>query len=194
MWSFDFITDRKNDEMDDNLHTVKLELSESTPGFPPNDVDPLEGEMSYDEIFSVVKKSVKKITGMERSGLGLAMSDLPPQLGAYWQVGGNYIVMNEPLVFAMKSLAKTKTEYNSFVFSILAHEYLHSIGYIEEEDARKMTSQVTLEYFGPSHPASIMSGTDLWTLYPKLKFVKGGDGSTLRFISKFDSDSTSYIA
>lgn len=154
----------------------------------------LEGEMSYDEIFSVVKKTVKKITGKERAGLGLALSDLPPVLGAFWQVGGNYIVMNEALVAAMQGIAKSKLEFNSFVYTILTHEYLHSVGYIEEDVARKMTAKVIQMSLGPDHPASIMSEGDLWSLYPQLRYVRGGNGSTLRIVNNFDSDSTSYIA
>jgi hypothetical protein len=154
----------------------------------------VNARMSYDEIFQIVKRSVKKITGLERSGLGLALSDLPATVGAYWQVGGNYIVMNESLVKAMGRIARSLLEFNSFVFSILAHEYLHSVGFINEAEARAMTALVTREYFGPSHPASILSNGDLWSVYPELLQVHGGDGSKLKIVNRFDSDSTSYIA
>ena len=82
----------------------------------------LDNLMDYDRIFSIVKKSVKTVLGKERSGLGLALSDLPVTLGAFWQVGGNYIVMNEVLVKAMSRIAKTPREFNSFVYTILTPE------------------------------------------------------------------------
>ncbi len=154
----------------------------------------VNARMSYDEIFQIVKRSVRKVTRLERSGLGLALSDLPATVGAYWQVGGNYIVMNETLVKAMSRIASSLLEFNSFVFSILAHEYLHSVGFINEAEARAMTALVTREYFGPSHPASILSNGDLWSVYPELLQVHGGDGSRLKIVNRFDSDSTSYIA
>ncbi len=154
----------------------------------------VNARMSYDGIFQIVKRSVRKVTGLERSGLGLALSDLPATVGAYWQVGGNYIVMNESLVNAMSRIARSPLEFNSFVFSILAHEYLHSVGFINEAEARAMTALVTREYFGPSHPASILSNGDLWSVYPELLQVHGGDGSRLKIVNRFDSDSTSYIA
>lgn len=185
---------------DEADHSVKFPYTLTSPGSKSVDKshielnDPLDGEMSYDDVFSLVKKSVKKITGRERSGLGLALSDLPPALGAFWQVGGNYIVMNEALILAMKMIAKTKVEFNSFVFTIMAHEYLHSVGFIDESEARVMTAKVSREYFGETHPVSVMSDGDLWSLYPQLRYVKGGDGSILRIVNKFDTDSTSYIA
>ena len=163
---------------------------------PYNSDNPLslDLDMDYDGVFSVVKKSVRTILGKERSGIGLALSNLPAGLGAYWEVGGNYIVMNELLVEAMKKITKSKREFNSFVYMILMHEYLHSLGFIDEAQARSMTIIVTREIFGDKHEATKMSSTDLWKQYPLLLSLGGGDGSVLKIISKFDSDTTSYIS
>ncbi|MCL5803684.1 MAG: hypothetical protein M1306_00065 [Candidatus Thermoplasmatota archaeon] len=150
--------------------------------------------MSYDSVFMIVKKAVKAVTGHERSGLGLALSNLPAGLGAFWQVGGNYIVMNDILINAMEKIAKNDFEFNSFIFTILIHEYLHSIGYYDESDARKMSHYVTSRYFGEKHPTTVMSSDDLWRIFPQLRYIPGGDGSYMRIISKFDTDATSYIA
>jgi hypothetical protein len=153
----------------------------------------LDPEMDFDDIFSVVKRTVKQVTGKSRAGLGLALSNLPTGLGAFWQIGGNYIVMNEILLEAMRHITKSTREFNSFIYVILTHEYLHSIGYIDEEEARIMTRNVAEATFGKDHPASIMSAGDLWKEYPILLSLEGGDGSTLKIVSKFDMDSTSYI-
>lgn len=155
--------------------------------------DDLDGDMDYDSIFAVVKKSVKQVVHKERAGLGLALADLPATLGAFWEVGGNYIVMNEALIRAMVSLAKTRTEFNSFIYSILTHEYLHSVGFIDEAEAREMTAIVAREYFGPDHPASVISSVTPWTIYPELLEVRGIGNSGFKIVSRFDSDSTSYI-
>ncbi len=153
----------------------------------------LDPQMDFDKIFSIVKRTVKLITGKSRSGIGLALSNLPAGLGAFWQIGGNYIVMNEILLNAMKQITKSNREFNSFVYVILAHEYLHSVGYIDEAEARNMTSLVAQSIFGKEHPATVMSSGDLWRLYPVLLSLGGGDGSILKIVSKFDMDSTSYI-
>ena len=154
----------------------------------------LDRKMDYDKIFNVVKNTVRFVTGKERSGLGLALSDLPATLGAFWQVGGNYIVMNQILIEAMSRLTQSTREFNSFVYMILTHEYLHSLGYIDEAAARKMTAEVAVKSFGKNHPAFTMSNGDLWTLYPQLRMLNGGTGQNIRIIGNFDSSSTSYIA
>ncbi len=164
------------------------------PGINNQNEISMNERMSYDSIFMIVKKAVKAVTGQERSGLGLALSNLPAGLGAFWQVGGNYIVMNDLLINAMEKIAKSDFEFNSFIFTILIHEYLHSIGYYDESEARRMSFYVTSAYFGKQHPATVMSSDDLWRIFPQLRYIPGGDGSSMRIISKFDTDATSYIA
>ncbi len=154
----------------------------------------LDRKMDYDRIFSIVKSTVRSVTGKERAGLGLALSDLPATLGAFWQVGGNYIVMNQVLIDAMSKLTGSSREFNSFVYMILTHEYLHSLGFIDEMVAREMTAKVALKSFGKNHPAFTMSNGDLWSLYPQLRMLNGGTGQSMKIIGNFDSSSTSYIA
>lgn len=153
----------------------------------------LDVELDYDKVFRIVKQDVRKVLGKERAGIGLALSNLPSTLGAYWQVGGNYIVMNESLVSAMSGIAKSVAEFNSYVYVILMHEYLHSLGYIDEMDARRMTAHVVKSAFGSEHFAYAMSAGDIWTIYPMLKYVRGGNGENFRIVNTFDSSSTSYI-
>ena len=156
--------------------------------------DSLSADMDYDQVFRVVKSSVKLVTGKERAGLGLAMSNLPWNLGAFWEIGGNYIVMNESLVNAMKKLSKTTEEFNAFVYMILTHEYTHSLGYIDEEEARHITGVIANSVFGKDHIVARICNGDLWAMYPELRYVRGGRGENIRIISKFDSSSVSYIA
>lgn len=163
------------------------------PKIPAFENTSLDSELNYDKIFSIVKKNVRKHLGKERSGLGLALADLPSTLGAYWQVGGNYIVMNENLVNAMMRISKSVTEFNSYVYVILTHEYLHSLGYIDENDARNVTAEVVKAAFGTEHHAYRMSSGDLWRIYPTLKYVPSGNGTDFRIVGTFDSSSTSYI-
>lgn len=154
----------------------------------------LDTTMDYDAIFSIVRKAVRFALKKERSGLGLILSDLPPALGAFWEVGGNYIVLNESLVDAMKAMAASPREFNSYVFVVLAHEYLHSIGYLDESEVRRVTASVTSKALGEDHPASAMARGDLWQMYPFLRFAGNGRGNRSRFVGRFDSESTrSYI-
>jgi hypothetical protein len=150
----------------------------------------LDAPADYDAVFRVVRDAVRHVLGIERPGLGLGLSNLPPQLGAYWQVTGNLIVMNEGLVNAMRANAETPTELNSFIYVILAHEYLHSLGYLNERSVRAVTARVTRTAFGPDHPATRMAHGDLWRLYPFLAYAPGGNGQRLKVVTKFDLDTT----
>ena len=174
----------------ENREPVKGEPVGSVPDY----FSRLDSKMDFDKVFSIVKSTVRSVTGKERSGIGLALSDLPATLGAFWQVGGNYIVMNQVLIDAMTRMTSSPREFNSFIYMILTHEYIHSLGYIDEMDARRMTAIVAKKSFGENHPAFQMSNGDLWSLYPDLKNVAGGRGESIRIVGNFDSSSTSYIA
>jgi hypothetical protein len=154
----------------------------------------LDEWMDYDGIFRVVRDSTRAVLGRERPGLGLALSDLPPSLGAYWPVTGNLIVLNEGLVETMRRHAGSPRVFNSFVYVILAHEYLHTLGYLAESQVRPATAYVARHAFGPDHPATRMAEGDLWRMFPFLAEAPPGRGDRLRVVPGFDRDSTfSYI-
>lgn len=151
----------------------------------------LDEAMDYDQIFRVVRATTRSALGLERTGLGLALSDLPPSLGAYWPVTGNLIVLNEGLVQTMRSNARTQQEFNSFVFVVLAHEYLHALGYLSEREVRPVTARVSRFAFGPHHPATRMAEGDMWRMYPFLQSAPPGRGQRLKIVSGFDRAATS---
>lgn len=161
-----------------------------TPSLPIALGHRLDRPADYDQIFQVVRGAVRAVLGVERPGLGLTLSDLPPQLGAYWQITGNMIVLNEGLVDAMRANADTPLELNSFVYVILAHEYLHALGYLDERAVRDVTARVTRTAFGPEHPATKMAEGDLWKMFPFLAYARGGRGRRLKVVSRFDLETT----
>lgn len=154
----------------------------------------LDGPADYNTIFTVVRAAVRRVLGVERPGLGLALSDLPPQLGAYWQLTGNLIVLNEGLVDAMKAHARSALEQNAFVFVLLAHEYLHALGYLDEGAVRRVTARVARGALGADHPATRMAEGDLWQQFPFLAQAPTGHGNRFRIVRGFDlASSANYI-
>ena len=154
----------------------------------------LDGTLDFNDIFSIIKASVKKELGLERSGIGLALADLPNSLGAFWEVGGNYLVINENLVNGFLVSGRPRIEYNSFILVILMHEYLHSLGFIDEDKARRATLFVCSRLFIREHPAYRLAASDPWEIYPFLIGLprSGKDGMT--FVRDFDLSSTPYIS
>ncbi len=157
-------------------------------------ISKLEAKVDFDGIFSMVKETVKAGIGKERVGIGLAMTDLPNALGAFWEVGGNYIVMNDNIVRAIRIAVKTEKEFNSFIFVILMHEYIHTLGFVDEVETRKLTADICSKFFEEHHPVHVLANSDPWEVYPFLKQIPRSGDPTIRFVSKFDSDTTSYIS
>lgn len=117
---------------------------------------------NFQEVFSLVKKSVKESLGLERVGLMLYLMDLPLGVGAFHEVGSNGIVMNRALLEQVIRSTDSKTEINSFVYSILLHEYIHTLGCIDETKTRRLTYLVSRETFGPDHIATKMAEVGPW--------------------------------
>jgi len=84
----------------------------------------------------------------------LYLAKLPSHIGAFHTMGTNGIVMNRTTLDMITHQARSLREINSYVYSILLHEYLHALGYAEEREVRKLVYDVSLDTFGPEHPAT----------------------------------------
>ena len=127
-----------------------------------DNTDKLDKCANFQEVFSLVKKSVKASLNRGRAGLMLYLVDLPLGLGAYHEVGSNGIVMNRALLEQVIQTADSKREINAFVYSILLHEYIHTLGCIDELQTRKLTYLVSKETFGEDHIATQMAEAGPW--------------------------------
>jgi hypothetical protein len=128
----------------------------------------LDQSKDFRAIFTVVKKSVKAVLGMRRVGLILYLADLPVRVGAYHGVGTNAIVMNRTLLELIENAAGSRREVNAFVYSILLHEYLHSLGFLDEREVRELTYRVTREIFGEDHITTGMATLGPWAYFGRL--------------------------
>jgi hypothetical protein len=106
----------------------------------------------FSEVFELVKKAVKDVLGRWRVGLMLVLADLPLQVGAYHGLGSNSIVINRKFLEAAKNSSKSKRKINSWIFLVLLHEYLHSLGYVDEFEVKELTIKIVKEKFTKEHP------------------------------------------
>ena len=120
--------------------------------------DELEWAKGYGDIFALVKKAVKRSLGEHRVGLMLYLGNLPFKVGAFHPLGTNDIVLNRRLINAVKSKLGEKV----YLFSILLHEYLHTLGYVDERQVRGLTYKVCVENFGSEHPVVEAALTGPW--------------------------------
>ncbi|MBS7634238.1 hypothetical protein KEJ34_01895 [Candidatus Bathyarchaeota archaeon] len=153
----------------------------------------LENCKSYGEIFEVVKKVVKEVLGLRRVGLLLYLEDLPPHIGAYHQIGSNGIVLNRWLLNIMSKSLMSKTEFNSLIFSLLLHEYIHTLGFLDEKEVRRLVYEISLNAFGEGHPAVRMAMEPPLISAPTKPFEENLDYSRLEIVKDFERIEHSYI-
>ena len=113
----------------------------------------LENADTLADIFEVVKNAALESVGNSRGGLMLGLADLGNHpygfFGAFFTVGTNIIVMNRT---PLQRIKETQPElYKPYAFHILLHEYLHSLGYLNERAVRRLVYKISKELFGKDH-------------------------------------------
>lgn len=148
----------------------------------------------FDEAFELVKSVVLQKFKMHRAGLSLILQIMPSNLGAYHMLGSNAIVMNSYLLAAVRKIAGSTEEYNSYMFMVLAHEYLHSLGIVDENTVRQMTFDLCKWMLGDDHAATRMAKEDPSTIYPELRSLMQSQFSRdFQLVGNFDKKNQTYI-
>ena len=158
----------------------------------------LENAKTLADIFEVVKAAVRENTGLSRGGLMLGLADLGnhPQgfFGAFFPVGSNFIVMNR---IPLERIKESSPElYKPYAFHILLHEYIHSLGYLDERHVRQMVYDMTRALFGDEHPATQLA-EDIRRFIPNLAYPDIAwqpGGLNIELVDDFDRSSVNYIA
>ncbi len=147
----------------------------------------------YNQGFELVKSAISTVFDMRRAGLSLILQGMPTSLGAYHILGSNIIVVNKFVLDGIKKTAKTMEEYNSYLFMVLAHEYLHSFGIVKEFTVRKMTLELCKNFFGVEHPTYLLAKDPL-ILFPQLRLMpRNGFDNRFEIVKEFDKSNQSYI-
>lgn len=152
---------------------------------PPVELDQAK---SYGDIFTLVKKAVKRSLELHRVGLMLYLGNLPIRVGAFHPMGTNEIVINRRLLGSTKSI-KEKSQ----VFAILVHEYLHTLGFSDERQVRRLTYKVCSENFGKSHPAVEAALTGPWSDLTEEDFESIEPELNLELVRDFERIDSGYI-
>ena len=147
----------------------------------------------FNQAFELVKLAVEDKFKMHRAGLSLILQGLPTKLGAYHILGSNLIIVNKRILNIIK-IHKSLNEYNSYLFMVLTHEYLHSLGIIDELEVRNMTYSLLASLVGESHMATKMARHQPWDLFPELSlFDDNSFEQKFEIIKNFDRTTQTYI-
>ena len=135
--------------------------------FPDRYGSKLESAKDIPCIFQVVMQAVKEQMGFVRSGLDLGLVELEASddtfIGCLHPFGTNMIVVNKlPLERVRESCPQL---CKSYLFHVLAHEYMHTVGIWDENVIRDGVLALTRQLFGDDHPATKLA-EDIGQLLP----------------------------
>ena len=88
----------------------------------------LDNAENYSQVWQIVKDTVEFAQGKKREGMMLFLDDLPLQLGAYYPVGTNNIVLNRSLVEIVESSVSSKPTVNALTYNLLVARVLACSG------------------------------------------------------------------
>ena len=164
-----------------------------------NTSESLDRSFNFSEVFQLVKTSVKSSLGRRRTGLMLGLADLPEYIGAFHQIGSNFIVMNRLLLDQVTHIAKDRRQVNAYVYYTLLHEYLHTLGYVDEGQVRKLTREICGRILGPDHPATKLAVDGPAIVFPEMSFQHHGELRTrglpkFEIVKEFEKEYRNYVA
>jgi hypothetical protein len=123
----------------------------------------------YAEVWKIVKETTMYTLNKRRDSIMLFLDDLPLQLGAYYPVGTNNIVLNRALVEIIEASMKDKPAVNALIYNLLLHEYLHALGEMSETGVRREVVEVAKKSFGEKHIATLVACKSPWVLLKDLR-------------------------
>jgi hypothetical protein len=121
--------------------------------------------------FEVVKDIVRKSEKRSRAGLMLGLQELGSNLngfiGAYFPVSSNIIVINKT---PLRRIIDTNPNLiKPYGFHVLLHEYIHSLGFLDEQVTRQKTYEISKQHFGDKHIITQLS-TNIARFFPNLVY------------------------
>jgi len=141
-------------------------------------------------ILEIVKNCVDKTLGKRRNGLMLGLTDLPLNVGAFHAVPSNLIMINKKLLNAIMQYDKKLV--NAYLFHVLLHEYLHTLGFLNEKETGILVYIMSRDFLGEQHPSTLIARHGINCVFPRLEINSETDRRII-IVNDFDSKDLSYI-
>jgi hypothetical protein len=156
------------------------------------------------DIFEKVKADVNKETRRHRAGLSLGLIEMGilPEgfIGGMFFSGGTMILMNVTPLRVIINQQPNEIVW-AYVYHILLHEYLHSLGFLNEDQCRDLTLQISKNVFqDPTHPVVVLAEKGLGAYFPDLPLIYAPPnfdpsvGGRIERVHGFDRDSFRYFS
>ena len=123
----------------------------------------------YSDLFRLVREVVWEYTRKTRPGILLGLAEMGFDrgnfIGGLHFTGTNEIYLNRSALRVMKEESSPELT-KAYIFLLLTHEYLHSVGVHSEGKTRELTAALLVTLFGEQHPSSIMAQRGLNYYFP----------------------------
>ncbi len=153
---------------------------------------------TFADIFDIVRDVVEEYLGVDQAGLMVGITDLGSHgrgfVGAFYSLDANMIIINKR---PLHRLMQTKPSmYTHYLFHVMLHEYVHSIGSYDEIQTRMIVQEISAQFFGETHPVTEFS-TNLDKYLPDLTYPDSGfqppEDMNIEFVKGIDRKNTNYI-
>ena len=158
----------------------------------------LKKAKTFADIFEIVKEITRQHLGIEQAGLMVGISDLGAFdrgfIGAFYSLNSNMIIINKrPLA---RILQTNPSLYNYYIFHVMLHEYIHSIGSYDEAMTRHLVYEISERYFGANHLVAQLA-SNIERFMPNLAYPIHGfqppQDINIEFVKGIDRKNTNYI-
>ncbi len=160
------------------------------------------------DLFEAIKRDVKRVIGRSRAGLNLGFVDMgiSPNgfIGGMYFSGGTMILMNvtalDVLVDEVNSNPnKTPDIAIAYVYHVIMHEYIHSLGFLDEKACRDVTLYVSRKLFPEDNPVTIMAERGIGVYFPRFRYAPEHfqfqpKTNYVELIKNFDKSNTMYFS
>ncbi|QEE15579.1 hypothetical protein DSAG12_01405 [Promethearchaeum syntrophicum] len=162
-----------------------------------NILEKLEKSHSLADIFELVKDCVDSLYKKHRRGLMLGLADLGgganAWIGGYHIISSNAIIMNSrPLDYVKKHHPELHKPY---VFVILTHEYIHTLGVLDEKTCRELTYKLCHSLLKDEITTAMAK--DMSKFLPKIQQASFGwqpsQDPHIYYVRDFDRSSVTYV-
>lgn len=158
----------------------------------------LKNAKNISDIFEIVKEIVRDYLGIEQAGLLVGLIDLGAYaqgfVGAFYSLNANMIIINKK---PLARISQTNPSlYNYYLFHVMLHEYIHSIGSYDETQTRQLVYEISRHYFGINHLATQLA-FDIGKFMPDLTYPNTAfqppEDINIEFVKGIDRKNTNYI-
>ncbi len=154
----------------------------------------LDAARDYAAVWQTVKDTVEYTYAKRAGAMMLFLDDLPLQIGAYYPLGTNNIVLNRRLVEIAEATVKDKKLINALVYNLLLHEYLHALGELSEVGVQRQVVAVAEKCFGNEHMATVLAKKSPWILFKDVPLqVTAAPKRVMQIVRDFEKTTTKYI-